>query len=163
MVLLTMTAAVVAVVELYLEHHPIEANPDEPSLDAPTTGNPISHGQLVDISKYLKSNPEKVEGRETDGRQLPIHLSELLKGCSIYTPPLKPKPEPVSSINLSIKNRANNTTPVLRIQNPHGSPPKRRRKPLLRKDAPLNLRTIQFTLPHRLPRSPLPTYETRIR
>lgn len=95
MVLLTMTAAVVAVVELYLENNPVESNQKEPSLEAPQMGNPISHGQLVDISKYLKSNPEKVEGREIEGRQLPTHLGELLKGCSIYRPPPKPKPEPV--------------------------------------------------------------------
>ncbi|RDI77402.1 hypothetical protein Vi05172_g12630 [Venturia inaequalis] len=96
MVLLTMTAAVVAVVELYLENNPVESNQKEPSLDAPEIGNPISHGQLIDISKYLKSNPEKVEGREIEGRQLPTHLGELLKGCSIYRPPPKPKPEPSS-------------------------------------------------------------------
>lgn len=95
MVLLTMTDAVVAAVEVYLENKQLQSNPEEPNLNAPKSGNPISHGQLLDISKYLKSNPEKVKGKEVDRKQLPIHLSDLLKGCCIYTPPPKPKPEPV--------------------------------------------------------------------
>lgn len=157
-----MTAAVVAVVGLYLENNPIKSNPEEPSLEAPKIGNPISHGQLVDIAKYLRLNPGRVEGRDVEGRQLPTHLSELLRGCSIYTPPPKSKSEPVSSFDLPIEIIANKTTPVLRIQSPHGPPPKRRRKPLLRKDAPPNLRNIQPTISHRLPRPPLPSHETRI-
>jgi hypothetical protein len=95
MVLLTMTATVVAIVEVYLENNQIESKPEEPNLDAPKIGHPISHGQLVDISKYLRSKPEKVEGKKVDDRRVPTHLSELLKGCSIYSPPPKPKPEPV--------------------------------------------------------------------
>ena len=95
MVLLTMTPAIVAAVEIYLEDNQSEQKPEEPKLDTPKIGNPISHGQLVDISKYLKLNPEKAKGKRVDEKQVPTHLSELLRGCSIYTPPPKPKPEPV--------------------------------------------------------------------
>lgn len=95
MVLLAMTATVVAALEIYLEHNQIESTSEEPTLDAPKTGNPISHRQLVDISKYLRSNVQKVKEKKVKGRQLPIHLSELLRGCSIYTPPSTPKLEPV--------------------------------------------------------------------
>jgi len=105
MVLLTMTPAVVAAVNVYLENNIHEQQSDEPELDAPKAGNPISHGQLVDISKYFKSNPEKAKGKSIDGESIPIHLSDLLRGCSMYNPPPKPKPEPVRRLIFNQKLR----------------------------------------------------------
>jgi hypothetical protein len=104
MVLLTMTDAIVAAVEIYLDNNQLKSSAEEPNLNAPKLSNPISHGQLLDISKYLKSNPEQIKGKEVDGKQLPSHLSDLLKGCGIYTPPPKPKPEPVRLPNLFDKH-----------------------------------------------------------
>lgn len=57
----------------------------EPSLETPKIGNPISHGQVVDLSKQMK--PQGLE---------PCRLETLLKGARIYIPPPPPKPEPVS-------------------------------------------------------------------
>lgn len=92
MVLLTMTPAIVAAVEIYTQHGDYTQSYGEPSLDSPATGDPISHGQLVDISKYLRSNPEKAE---REGSRISTHLSELLRGSTIYIPPPSPKPEKV--------------------------------------------------------------------
>jgi hypothetical protein len=83
MVLLSMTPAVAEVVQLYLEKVP-QKHPPEPLLDSPAEGKPISHSQLIDISRYLKANGIKTT---KDGQNLPTRLEELLKGCSVYTPP----------------------------------------------------------------------------
>jgi hypothetical protein len=96
MVLLTMTPAVAAAVKIYLERDNHEQLSDEPVLEGPKLGNPISHRQLIDVSKYLKENPAKVKGVNIDGRDVPVYLNELMRGCFLYTPPPKPKPEPVS-------------------------------------------------------------------
>jgi hypothetical protein len=59
----------------------------EPSLSDPKVGNPISHGQVIDLSKQMR----------TEALQ-PSRLEELLRGSRIYIPPPKPKPESVSVI-----------------------------------------------------------------
>jgi hypothetical protein len=59
----------------------------EPSVSDPKVGNPISHGQVIDISKQMR----------TEALQ-PSRLEELLRGSRVYIPPPKPKPEPVSDI-----------------------------------------------------------------
>jgi hypothetical protein len=95
MVLLSMTPAVAAAVKIYTEDGKYEQRPEEPSLDAPAPGNPISHGQLIDISKYLKANAEKARTWNSENEDVPIYLNELMRGCMIYAPPPKPKAEPV--------------------------------------------------------------------
>jgi hypothetical protein len=55
----------------------------EPSLSEPALGKPISHGQIIDISKKLK-----------ELELSPYHLDILLRGSKIYVPPPPPKPEP---------------------------------------------------------------------
>ncbi|KAF5574607.1 vacuolar er assembly vma12 [Fusarium pseudocircinatum] len=55
----------------------------EPTLDDPKFGNPISHGQIVDLWKQLK-----VQGNSN------FTLEQLLRGASVYIPPPPPKPEP---------------------------------------------------------------------
>lgn len=57
---------------------------DEPSLDDPEIGKPISNGQIVDLWKRSKAQGN------TD-----YTLEQLLRGASIYIPPPPPKPEPV--------------------------------------------------------------------
>jgi hypothetical protein len=59
----------------------------EPSLSYPKVGNPISHGQVIDLSKQMRT--EELQ---------PSRLEELLRGARVYIPPPKPKPEPVRAI-----------------------------------------------------------------
>jgi TMEM199 family protein len=62
-----------------------QAQGQEPSLSGPTIGKPISHGQVIDISRQLKNS-----GYSS------YHLDILLLGSRVYVPPPQPKPEPVS-------------------------------------------------------------------
>ncbi|KAG4277565.1 hypothetical protein FPRO04_07342 [Fusarium proliferatum] len=55
----------------------------EPTLGDPKLGNPISHGQIVDLWKQLKA-----QGNSN------FTLEQLLRGASVYIPPPPPKPEP---------------------------------------------------------------------
>lgn len=91
MVLLTMTPAVVAAVQACYQLHelPIElGNACEPSLSDPAIGKPISHIQLIAISKVLREHNKQESS-------VPCHLDELLRGSRIYHGPPKPKAEPV--------------------------------------------------------------------
>lgn len=56
----------------------------EPLLAQPAIGEPISHGQVVDLWKRLQSSHAS-----------PCSLEMLLKGSRIYVPPPPPRPEPV--------------------------------------------------------------------
>jgi hypothetical protein len=59
----------------------------EPPLSHPKVGDPISHGQVIDISRDLKARRIQSSSLET-----------LLKGSKVYIPPPPPKAEPVSDI-----------------------------------------------------------------
>jgi hypothetical protein len=59
----------------------------EPSLSNPKAGNPISHGQVIDLSTQMKAEALQ-----------PSRLEELLRGSGVYIPPPKSKPEPVSML-----------------------------------------------------------------
>ncbi|KAJ4019232.1 hypothetical protein NW766_002938 [Fusarium irregulare] len=56
---------------------------NEPSLDDPKIGEPISHGQIVDLWKRSKAQDNTN-----------YTLEQLLRGASVYIPPPPPKPEP---------------------------------------------------------------------
>ncbi|KAF5233729.1 hypothetical protein FAUST_7980 [Fusarium austroamericanum] len=56
---------------------------NEPSLDDPQIGKPISHGQIVDLWKRSKVQDDAN-----------YTLEQLLRGASVYIPPPPPKPEP---------------------------------------------------------------------
>lgn len=94
MVLLTMTPAVVATVKAYNDIKGVQEWEGEPSLADPVEGNPISHGQLIEISHFFKRYPVNAKNGHDD-LKFKIRLSELLKGCGIYVPPPAPKPEKV--------------------------------------------------------------------
>lgn len=67
----------------------------EPSLDQPATGNPITHGQIIAISKTLK----EIKTDATNGKfdtQVSYHLDDLLRGSKVYVERPKPKAEPSS-------------------------------------------------------------------
>lgn len=61
-----------------------QARGNEPPLTEPVVGNPISHGQVVDLWKKLQSSQPS-----------PCSLETLLQGSRVYVPPPPPKPEPV--------------------------------------------------------------------
>jgi hypothetical protein len=94
MVLLTMTLAIVRAIaagrEIADEAFTKLQTPSEPSLADPEVGNPISHSQLIDISKLLKQHPPA----DKKDIKLDYHLNTLLKGSKIYIPPPPPKKEP---------------------------------------------------------------------
>ncbi|KAM5364283.1 hypothetical protein ACJZ2D_011592 [Fusarium nematophilum] len=98
MVLLTMTSSIVEALAILPSEQPeaIDTSDDddsetstpskdtqEPPLDDPEIGKPISHGQIVDLWKKLRA-----QGDST------YPLEQLLRGATIYTPPPPPKPEP---------------------------------------------------------------------
>lgn len=91
-----MTPAIVAAVKVYLDGGEHASNPEEPPLDEPAIGKPISHNQIIGIAAYLRSNKDVVQQKSQDGAVIPIHLADLLRGSSVYVPPPKPKPEPTS-------------------------------------------------------------------
>jgi len=96
MVHLTMTPAIVAAVNLYLDGGDYISNPDEPPLTDAEIGKPISHGQLIDIATFLRKNVKKNRQKGRDGGNMPVHLAELLRGSAVHIPEPKPKREPTS-------------------------------------------------------------------
>jgi len=91
MVLLTMTSEAVSSIARLKEIAPDELYklqlPSEPSLSSAALGNPISHSQLIDISKLLKTY--------SSSKTPTSPLSALLRGSKVYVPPPPPKKEPV--------------------------------------------------------------------
>jgi hypothetical protein len=95
MVLLTMTPTILgALTKVQRLHDDDEPRADkesstksisEPSLLQPEIGKPISHNQILTLSKQLKANSLE-----------PYHLDILLCSSKVYIPPPRPKPEPVS-------------------------------------------------------------------
>ncbi|KAI1812846.1 endoplasmic reticulum-based factor for assembly of V-ATPase-domain-containing protein [Poronia punctata] len=93
MVLLTMTSTLVealgAVRDLGDVHSSTDDNiprniePGEPSICEPAVGNPISHGQIIDTWRALRS-----------GGRGDFNLEGMLRGATVYVPPPPPKPEP---------------------------------------------------------------------
>jgi hypothetical protein len=61
----------------------------EPSLSNPKLGNPISHGQIIDLWNDLRAHSSK-----------PKTLDSLLRGARVYNSPPKPKAEAVRTILL---------------------------------------------------------------
>jgi uncharacterized membrane protein len=97
MVLLTMTSSIVeALATVQLPETPNSEDHDsenetqessqptnEPSLDDPQIGKPISHSQIVDLWKRSQAQDDTN-----------YTLEQLLRGASVYIPPPPPKPEP---------------------------------------------------------------------
>lgn len=59
-------------------------------------GDPITHTQVIAISKLLKKVREPI-----DGSAVPRHLDYLLRGSKLYQEPPEPKQEPVSFRSLT--------------------------------------------------------------
>ncbi|KAG5998626.1 hypothetical protein E4U54_002147 [Claviceps lovelessii] len=93
MVLLTMTPAIVDGLQTVdvsagaaaVAEETSQTQTSEPSLRDPAVGNPISHGQILDLWKTLSTG---------HGHQASPSLEQLLRGSRVYSPPPPPKPEP---------------------------------------------------------------------
>lgn len=124
MVLLTITPAIAQALAKAKEVSPDKFAklqlPSEPLLAEPKPGDPVSHSQLIDLSKLLKkhasklyiredeeaekigdepnpiSDSAKTQGPASDRQEepTPITLDFLLRGSKIYIAPPPPKPEP---------------------------------------------------------------------
>ncbi|KAI9712409.1 MAG: hypothetical protein M1820_001622 [Bogoriella megaspora] len=89
-----MTAASVAAIEecIRLKSDVVELkSTSESPLQDPEIGRPISHGQLIDISRFLRKAYQEPEENKTE---VAYHLEDLLRGARIYTPAPAPKKEP---------------------------------------------------------------------
>lgn len=124
MVLLTMTPGIVRALRRAEEASPDDfaklQRPEEPPLAGAKPGSPVSHSQLIDLSKLLKqlspgvssSNDSISQHQESSGNSdrnaetspntanatiepIPTTLSSLLHNTKIYTPP--PPPQPAKS------------------------------------------------------------------
>lgn len=95
MVLLSMTHAIVDGIHI-IRNHQIDTsdwdleNP-RPSLSDPSIGHPISHAQVIALSKLLREARGFI-----DQADLKYQLDDLLRGSKIYDEPPKPKAEPTS-------------------------------------------------------------------
>ncbi|KAI9725126.1 MAG: hypothetical protein M1828_003468 [Chrysothrix sp. TS-e1954] len=85
MVVLTMNAAIVAALEDYnaLQDPQKPAQlPGEPSLESPQLDNPITYGQLLDLSIYMQQHGE-------DDKLSKYELGTLLQGSQVKSSPRK--------------------------------------------------------------------------
>jgi hypothetical protein len=92
MVLFCMTQNVVKVVQRYLDNVKVPTD-QNPPLEAPAEGKPISHSQLIAISNYFKQNGAQLDNTAANSSP-PTRLDDLLRGCRVYMNPAmdrKPK------------------------------------------------------------------------
>ena|SRR5947207_2286128 len=104
MVLLTMTPALVAAIQKHkslstgsetLKLTNTEISEAEPLLKDPQVGNPISHTQIISLSRHLRNlstNPSADDSAY-------YNIDNLLLGSKVYVPPPPTKHEPVSHLN----------------------------------------------------------------
>ncbi|KAH6643896.1 endoplasmic reticulum-based factor for assembly of V-ATPase-domain-containing protein [Boeremia exigua] len=101
MVLLTVTPGIARALSRVAEILPEEFSklqkPSEPVLAAPKPGNPISHSQLIDLSKLVKQLPPNSHHNDDTTNdasveiETPTTLNALLRNTTIYVPPPPPK------------------------------------------------------------------------
>lgn len=96
MVLLTVTPALVEAFKYIEQANTTQKPGSELALEDLTVGNPISHLQIIAVSKTLRRL------REEDGHgesvSFPAYrLDELLRGSRVHVEPPKPQAEPVGS------------------------------------------------------------------
>lgn len=95
MVRLTMTLEIVRALERLQNDGHIAELCEDPPLSEPTVGKPISHEQIIAVSKILKSTGENAQDAQPAG-YVSHHLDNLLRGSQIYVEPPKSKKEPVA-------------------------------------------------------------------
>jgi hypothetical protein len=117
MVLLTMTAGVLRALAEAEQVAPQEYaklhQPNDPPLADAKLGNPVSHGQLIDLSKLLRKHAAQLSteaegvkqredtphlgedgGEEKPKEPFPTTLEALLRNSTVYIPPPPPQTEP---------------------------------------------------------------------
>lgn len=102
MVRLTITPAILRALEELQDRGQVPESlgeASEPSLDQPAAGNPITHGQIIAISKTLRETERNATNFKLK-TQVSYHLDDLLRGSKVYVEPPKPKAEPVGSTYL---------------------------------------------------------------
>lgn len=96
MVLLTINPAIEAAVEEYKKYHGIVSGDSGlPNLTDVEVGQPISHQDLIDVSRHLTGRKNDSNGDDEEAQELPWRLDTLLKGSNVYYPPPKARAEPV--------------------------------------------------------------------
>lgn len=100
MAVLTMTPAIVEALRSYHTNPPSlttdSAEPSEPCLENAAEGNPILHGQIIEIARHLQAQATLREELDFQPGVRPIiHLDDLLRGSRCFIPPTRPKAEPV--------------------------------------------------------------------
>ncbi|KAL9046873.1 MAG: hypothetical protein Q9214_000409 [Letrouitia sp. 1 TL-2023] len=67
----------------------------DPSLHDPAVEDPISHGQVLTLWRFLQDQ-RRQSGKNnlTKGNPFSYHLDDLLRGSKIYREPVRHKPEP---------------------------------------------------------------------
>ncbi|KAI9791499.1 MAG: hypothetical protein M1816_003843 [Peltula sp. TS41687] len=78
---------------------------NEPSLEKPVVGNPISHGQVVDVFTTIRQHRENMKDGERSHNNRDVQLEQLLRGSKIYVPPQKPKSESEEDEYKTLMNR----------------------------------------------------------
>lgn len=104
MVLLTITPSIAEALKKRTEAAGDSAKeeelPDgEPNLENPSVGDPISHGQIIDLWRNLRSYGHR-----------DFRLESLLRGAKVYVSPPPPKAEPVGRLFVCVvfyRQRAN--------------------------------------------------------
>ena len=74
----------------------------EPSLVDPSLGDPISHGQIIDLSRKCREINESRNVAVTE-ESVSYKLEHLLRGSRVYIRPSKAKMEPVSQADVRLK------------------------------------------------------------
>ena len=111
MVRLTMTDAMLAAIDFCsahnVKHWPPKQFEGEPSLRKAGLGQPITHGQVIALSKCLRGYFQSRAGNSASEESYSVvhDLDGLLRGSYVYREPPKPKKEPVSLANFLYLSR----------------------------------------------------------
>lgn len=108
MVRLTMTTAIVRAINRLKDSDQLPVNVDgaaESPLDSPAVGHPISHDQIIAVSKKLEHIAEAVPSHGPEEAIL-FHLDDLLRGSKVYIEPPKLKAEPVAILSIELQTLA---------------------------------------------------------
>ena len=95
MVLLTITPKISHALDLLRSYDKALDLSSDPCLDDPAIGGPISHLQVIAISKSVQQCCQ-FPGHKDEDRSTPLRLDDLLRGSKIHVEPPKPKNEPVA-------------------------------------------------------------------
>ena len=98
MVRLTMTPAIVQALE-YIDQSDISGTSNDSAtgflIEEPAAGKPISHGELIDLSRHLQKLKQNA-GDDLPNTAPLYTLDQLLRGSRVYVEPVTPRTEPVS-------------------------------------------------------------------